>query len=143
MELKQTKSSMKPAVIEQIMVWLLIFVGFATLLFLTMEYAAIVRLKSNNDTLAQQGARLIALGKSNADIAAALNTMKVSYYATIDADDIVCTEVVDTSYQIILNVTSTYTDAKVLTISDITAKAATFNETNSNEITCDIVLSNN
>lgn len=144
MEKKQLKNNMKPAVIDQILLWMIIIVTFATLLFIIVDYAAIIRLKSNNDILAQIGARMVSLGRTDAEVAASLNNIKSKYYATIDADDISCAEVTATTYQVVFNVTSTFTNTKVLTFNDtIQARVAAFNEQGSNEVTCDLTLTNN
>ncbi|NQY94730.1 MAG: hypothetical protein HRT43_11230 [Campylobacteraceae bacterium] len=144
MESKKLKSNMKTAIVDQILLWVVLLVGFVTLLFITVDYSAVMRLKNNNDTLAQQGARLIALGKTNDEVAESLNNIKNVFYADISGGDITCEEVTATSYQVIFNVISTYDDAKILTISDsIYAKVAVFNESNSNEITCTLTMTNN
>jgi len=144
MKYKNQKSSMKPAIVDEILLWTVLIVGFATLLFITTDYASILRLKSNNDALAQQGARMKALGRTDDEIATSLNNIRNVYYAQIAEDDISCVEVVDTSYQVVFNVNSAYTNTKILTFDDlIYAKAAAFNETNSNEITCTLTLNNN
>ena len=135
---------MKTAIVDQILLWVVLLVGFVTLLFITVDYSAVMRLKNNNDTLAQQGARLIALCKTNDEVADSLNNIKNVFYADVSGGDITCEEVTATSYQVIFNVISTYDDAKILTISDsIYAKVAVFNESNSNEITCTLTMTNN
>jgi len=143
-ESKKQKNNMKPAIVDQILLWLVLLVGFVTLLFITIDYSSVMRLKNNNDTLAQQGARMIALGKTNDEVAESLNNIKNIYYADVSGGDITCVEVTATSYQVIFNVVSTYTDARILTISDsIFSKVAVFNESDSNEITCTLTMTNN
>ena len=144
MPAKTLKNNTRNAVVDQILLWMVLLIGFVTLLFITIDYSKLMRLKSNNDTLAQQAARLIALGRDTTEVAESLNNLKNVYYAEIAADDITCTEVTATNYQVIFNVVSAYSDTKVLTFNDsIYSKVAVFNETNSNEVTCTLVLSNN
>jgi len=77
-------------------------------------------------------------------IADSLNNIKNKYYANISAEDIICAEVNDITYQVIFNVVSTYTNTKVLTFDDsIYSRVVVFNEVNSNEVTCTLTLSNN
>ncbi len=141
---QQQKNNMKPAVVDQILLWMVIFIAFVTLLFITVDYSALIRLKSNNDSLAKQGARMIALGRTTDETADSLNNIRNNYYSTIAGADISCIEVVATDYQVIFNVISTYTDTKILVFGDdIHAVAATFNETTANEITCTLNLTNN
>jgi len=143
-ESKKIKNNMRAAVVDQILLWTVLLIGFVTLLFITIDYSSIFRLKNNNDTLAQQGARMIALGKTNDEVAVSLNNIRNVYYAEIAGTDITCAEVTATSYQVIFNVISTYDEAKVLTMDDsIYSKVAVFNETDSNEITCTLTLANN
>jgi len=144
MQVKLVKNNMRKAVVDQILLWMVILIGFVTLLFITIDYSAVMRLKGNNDTIAELGARLVALGRSNDVIADSLNNIKSTYYADIVGDDIVCNELGANSYQVIFNVVSSYDDTKVLTFNDsINSKTAVFNETNSNEITCTLELSKN
>jgi len=144
MEIKKQKNNLKPAIVDQILLWMVLLIGFVTLLFITIDYSAILRLKSNNDTIARQAVRLIALGRTNVEVSDSLNNIRNSYYAAIAEGDISCDEVVETNYQVIFNVSSTYTDATLMTFNDnILSKAAAFNETNSNQITCTLTLSKN
>ena len=144
MEKVKPKNNLKKAVVDQILLWTVLFVGFVTLLFITIDYSSILRLNNNNDALAQQGARMIALGLENDEVATSLNNLRNDYYAVITEADINCVEVTDTSYQVIFNVISTYEDAKVLTFeNNINASSSSFNETSSNEITCTLTLSKN
>ncbi len=141
---QQQKNNMKPAVVDQILLWMVIFIAFVTLLFITVDYSSIIRLKSNNDSLAKQGARMVALGRTVDETADSLNNIRNNYYSAITGGDISCVDVVATDYQVIFNVISTYTDTKILVFSDdIHAVAATFNETSANEITCTLNLNNN
>ncbi|PHS57982.1 MAG: hypothetical protein COB17_04600 [Sulfurimonas sp.] len=144
MLVKKLKNNMREAVIDQILLWMVLLIGFVSLLFITIDYSTIIRLKSNNDTLAQQAARLVALGRDTDMIADSLNNIKNKYYANISAEDIICAEVNDITYQVIFNVVSTYTNTKVLTFDDsIYSRVVVFNEVNSNEVTCTLTLSNN
>ena len=137
METIKIKNNMKPAIVDQIVLWIVMFLGFVTSLFMIVDYSSIMRIKSDNDTLAQQGARMIALGKTNSEVTTTLNNMRNQYYAVISDADITCDEVVASSFQVIFNVVSTYSDTKVLTFTNtINSKVAAFNEINENEITC-------
>lgn len=138
-------TSKKKAVVDQILLWMTLIVGFVTLFFMVIDYAAIARVKANTDLLAQYGVRMIALGRDDADIASSMNNMKVDYFADIAGTDIVCSETVATTgvneYQVVLTVTATYTNTRVITYNDtIQSKIAAFNETNSNFINCTLAL---
>lgn len=135
---------MKPAVLDQMVLWMVLFISFVILLFIVIDYSAIIRMKNNTDVLAHYGSRMIALGNTEADVATKLNNIKIDYFATIAGADINCNTAnaaADEEYQVVFTVTSTYTDAKVLTFTDtITSKVATFNEKSSDYITCTLAL---
>lgn len=146
MEIKQ-KNNMKPAILDHIILWMILFVSFVILLFIVIDYSAVVRVKNNTDILAHYGARMAALGADETDIATKLNNIKIPYFDTIVAADVNCTTSIpaaDEEYQIVFTVTSNYNDAKLLTITDdITSRVATFNERSSDYITCDLDLRKN
>lgn len=137
-------NKMKKAVIDQILLWLILFISFVTLLFMILDYSAIVRLKGNTDILAQYGSRMVSLGNTDAEVADKLNAIKISYFNTIAASDIVCTTSTATTaneYQVVFNVTSTYNEAKVLKFNNtIYSNVATFNEQSSEYISCSLAL---
>jgi len=131
-------------VIDQLLLWIVLFLGFVGLFFMVIDYSALMRLKGYNDTLAQYGARMISLGHSTDEVATSLNNIRNSYYGVIDGSDIVCDEVDTSSFQVIFKVLSTYEDAKVLSINEtINSRFVAFNEINGNEITCTLTMSNN
>ena len=82
---------MKKAVVDQILLWTVIFVSFVTMLFVVIDYSMIMRMKGNVDIMSQYSARMIAIGKTDAEIATQLNSMKLSYFSNIVASDISCT----------------------------------------------------
>ena len=132
---------MKKALIDQILVWTILLVGFITLLFMILDYSSIVRLKNNIDTLALYGVRLIAIGRESDKIIESLNRIKNKYYTTIVSTDLVCDEVWSLNFRATFHVIGTYSDAKILTFdSDILGKASAFNEKNETEITCTLTL---
>ncbi len=140
------RKNKKDAYVDQILLWMMMFVGFVTIFFLVLDYSTIVRIKNNTDMLAQFGARMIALDRSNASIAQSMNNMKISYFADIAAGDINCTTTASTpgvnEYQVVLTITSTYTQSRVMNFNDtIESKMATFNEINSDFIDCTLSLS--
>lgn len=135
----------KKAFIDQILLWMVILIGFITIFFIIIDYSVIARLKSNMDLMSKYSTRMISLDKDYDDIAASLNNMKASYFAAILSSDIVCTEELPISgvneYQVLVNITSKYNNSSILSFTDtISSKVAAFNEKNANFINCTIAL---
>ena len=140
MEQKQ-KNKMIPALIDQVMMWMIIFVSFVVILFMVIDYSSIMRIKGNVDIMAEYAARMIALGKSEDEVATNLNNMKNSYFANISGANISCSSSTTETYQVIFNITGLYDDVKVLNIqNDIASKRVVFNEVSSDQIECNLVL---
>ena len=135
------KANMKKAVVDQIMLYMVLFTAFVSSLFLVIDYSAIMRVDSSNDTLAQYGARLKGLGIDDSEIIENLNRIKNNYFAEIVDHDLDCeTDDKIENYRVIFNVESTYKDSHVLTIKDITSTMSAFNEMSSSQITCTLTL---
>ena len=140
METKKVKK-MVPAVIDQLMMWIMIFVSFVGILFLVIDYSLIMRIKGNIDLISQYSARMIALGKTEDETATAINNIKLSYFATVSGGSIVCTTDAIGTYQVIFNVTGSYVDTKILAQQNsLVSKKVVFNEVSSDEITCNLTL---
>ena len=135
----------KKAFIDQILLWMVILIGFITIFFIIIDYSVIARLKSNMDLMSKYSTRMISLDKDYDDIAASLNNMKASYFASILSSDIVCTEELPSNgvneYQVLVNINSKYNNSSILSFTDtISSKVAAFNEKNANFINCTIAL---
>lgn len=143
--MKTKKVNMKDAVIEQIMLWLVLVSIFVTFLFFVIEYSTVLRIKDNADALADYGARMVALGKTEAETATGLNNIKLSSMATITDVSITCTEDAATSnYQVQFSVNATFTgtfygDAA----NNIRSKSVVFNESSDLEKSCTLALTFN
>ena len=141
METKKVKK-MVPAIIDQMMMWMIIFVGFVVLLFLVVDYSMVMKIKGNIDLMSEYSARMVSLGNTNDDIATKLNSMKLSYFSDIAGGDISCDTPVDSNaYQVIFNITGLYTDTNILDPQNsIISRRVVFNEIDSNTIECYLTL---
>ena len=140
METKQ-KSKMKKAIVEHIMLWTTIFVSFVVILFLTVDYSMVMRMKGNTDLMSQYAARMMAIGKSEDEIATGLNGMRVNYFTSVTGSDITCTTTENGTFKVIFNVVGLYTDTNILTSRDsFTSTSAVFNELSTDEIECSLTL---
>ncbi len=137
----KTNDNMKHAYIENILLWMVMFIGFAGLLFLVINYATIIRVKDNMDAISDYGALRISkdgLILDTTQFSNKLNNMKVSAIGTIDATlgvDMNCTTVADSGYQVIFITQTTNTSYKFFN-SQLKSKRAVYNESNSNSVTC-------
>ena len=133
---------MTPAIVDQIMLWTVIFVSFVVILFLVIDYSMIMRIKGNLDLLSQYSARMMAIGTQKEDIVAQLNNIKLSYFADIVSDDITCITSNTGTYQIIFNVNGLYDSTNILNPQNaLSSKSVVFNEINSDELECTLTLS--
>lgn len=138
------KNNMKPAYIENVILWMVMFVGFATMFFFVIDYSTIVKVKDNMDALSDYGANIIAR-QGISDISTELNDMKVARINTISAGDLSCASVADTppTFQVIF-ITETTNNSIEFYSNKLTSRRVVFNETNSNTVTCtlQVTLSN-
>lgn len=132
-------SSMKTAIVDQIILWIVLFIIFVSFLFFVIEYSNAVKVKDNTDAIADYAARMVSLNRSESDILTGINgSIKSEYFN--DVSSINCTEDTTTSnYQVIVNVTTTMTN-DFLTSSNVHSRAVVFNENGEFEKECDIAL---
>lgn len=144
---------MKPAYIEQVLLWLTIFVGFVTLLFIIIEFSNITRIQGNMDLMADAGAQMKSLGVEDVNVSASLNKIKKPYFNDIVADGsspdsvLECVDTGNDTYQIIFIVTGTYDDTNIFPTQNLTTKRVVYNiedlsdiGDNSAEIECTLTL---
>lgn len=133
----------KPAYVENIILWIVIFVGFATLFFFIVEYSVTLKVIDKVNSLSDYGARSIALGKTENDTVTGLNQIKGSTFNTITVGNLTCTETTGTeNYQVIFNTYTTYENNFLSGqgANNIHAKKVTFNEISSTEKICDLYI---
>ena len=134
--------NMKKAVIDQIILWIVLFVIFVGFLFFVIDYSNAIKVKDNSDAIADYVARMVALNKTDADIVTGANKIKDSYFATIQDGDLVCTS--DTSianHQVIMNVyTTLVNDFLPVGNNNIHAKTIVFNESSEFQKECSLTL---
>ena len=134
---------MRPAYIENILLWMIMFIGFVTLFFTILDYASVLRIKDNMQGLSDYGARMVSLDKSTSTIVDGLNELKVNGISTIASGNLVCTtDAAQDNYQVIFITQTTYTNT-VFTeggVNNLVAKTVVFNETSSDERTCTLTV---
>lgn len=136
------KNNMKSAVVDQMLLWIILITVFASFLFFIINYSVALRIKDNVDSLTDYGARMVALGRSDAEVVAGLNNIKLSSMADIQEADLNCVENADSNYQVEFNVLATY-DSTFFEAgaNNVQGRAVVFNEVSDLEKVCSLTLS--
>uniref|UniRef100_UPI0040485FCB hypothetical protein n=1 Tax=Aliarcobacter sp. TaxID=2321116 RepID=UPI0040485FCB len=139
------KTNMKKAVVDQIILWIVLFITFVSFLFFILDYSNAMKVKDNVDALSDYIARMVALNKPESEIVTGANTIKDNYIATIQEGDLICN--IDTSisnYQVIINTYATLTNSFLPIANDnVHSKTVVFNESSEFEKECSLTLSFN
>lgn len=137
-----SKTTMKKGVIDQIILWIVLFIVFVGFLFFIIDYSNAIKVKDNTDALADYVARMTALSKDEADILAGANTIKDDYVATITADNLNCVQNnALANHQVIVNVFATLVN-NFLPVgnNNVHSKAVVFNEGSEFQTECTLTL---
>ena len=141
--MKTEHVNMKDAIVENIILWVILFVSFATLLFFSVEYSTSLRVIDKANALSDYGARAVSLGKSDSEVVDGLNQIKGDSFNTITTGNLTCTENVGTeNYQVEFNTYTTY-ENNFLTnqgTNNIRGKRVVFNEVSSTEKVCNLYI---
>ena len=143
MNTKIKKGQTKDAFVDQIILWIVLFTIFVSLLFFTIDYSNAIKVKDNADAIADYTARMLALEKSDALIVEGINTnIKDDYFQDITESSIVCTE--DTSvsnHQVIVNIYATLVNGFLpISNNNVHARTVVFNERSEFKKECSITL---
>ncbi|RXJ76373.1 hypothetical protein CRV03_09730 [Arcobacter sp. F155] len=143
--MKNFEQNKKPAVVDQILLWIVLFIIFVGFLFFVIDYSNAMKVKDNSDALADYTARMVALGKTDAEVVEGLNNIKDDYIATISEADLNCVEdLASTNYQVIVNIYATLNNSFLPVANDnVHSRTVVFNEASEVEKECSITLSFN
>lgn len=139
------KKQMKKAAIENIFVWIVLFVGFATFFFFIIDYATILRVKDNMQALSDYGANYVAINGVGDNISTSLNDIKANSINSISADtNSICNEVTNSplDYQVVFTTQTTNNSYKFYG-KKLSATTAVFNQQSGNTITCTLNITLN
>lgn len=135
---------MKQAAIDQILLWLVLLTIFVSFLFLVIDYSVALRIKDNVDALADYGSRLVALGRTDAEVVAGMNNVKLTSMATIQEADLSCTTGATSNYQVQFTVQATFSSTFFDTgANNVRGKTVVFNEISDLEKTCTVTITFN
>jgi len=140
----ENNTNMIEAVVENILLWMIMFIGFVSLFFMVLDYSKVLRIKDNMSSLSDYGARMIALNKNESDIITGLNNLKANTVANITSSNLLCnTNTSADNYQAIFNTQTTYTNSVFTTegANNITSRSVVFNEVNSSQEECTLTIS--
>ncbi len=137
--------NMKKAVVDQIILWIVLFTIFVSFLFFVIDYSNAVKVKENSDSIATYIARMISLNKSEDEIIAGVNKIKDSYFASIQSGDLICISDNTTSnYQVISNVYTTIINSFIkVGTNNVHSKIVVYNENSEFQKECSLTLSFN
>lgn len=141
---KKKNESLKKGYIENILLWMVMFIGFVTLFFFVIDYATIVRVKDNMDAISDYGSRNVAINGIGNDLSTYINDMKVNSINTVSADTTtICSSNANNAYQVIF-ITQTTNNSFKFFDSKLVSKRVVFNDDSSDTVTCtlNITLSN-
>mgnify|MGYP000070718106 CR=1 FL=1 len=138
-----SKKNMKKAAIDQIILWIVLFIIFVTFLFFVIDYSNAIKVKDNTDSVADFMARKISLDNDNTDIASLLNNVKGPYFQDIQDADISCTKSTTIeNYQVQVNIYTTLVNGFLPTGSDnVHSRVVVFNEDDKFQVICNLTLS--
>ncbi len=137
-------NNFKDAVVEQIVLWIVIFMSFVTVLFFVIDYSNAIKANENAESLSQYASRMIALNKDIDDVITGMNNIKGNHVESIQADDLSCVE--DSSIsnrQVIVNIYATLDNNFLSEGNNIHSKTVVFNESSEFQKECSLTLSFN
>jgi Flp pilus assembly protein TadG len=136
---------MKKAIIDQIILWIMLFIAFVTFLFFIIDYSNALKVKDNTDAITDYIARMVALGKPQSDIVSGANIIKDDYFANILDDELVCSsDSTISNHQVIVNVYVTLKNGFLpIGNNNVHSKTVVFNESSEFQKECSVTLSFN
>ena len=132
---------MRKAVIDQIILWIVLFVSFISIFFITIDYSMVIKIKDKSDALSSYGARTKALGEDDSDIIQGLNNVKGDFFDTISDENLTCEELATSNYQVIFTTNISFNNRFLSDGKKIYSTSSAFNEINSTDQNCSLNLS--
>jgi Flp pilus assembly protein TadG len=138
-------TNMKKAVVDQIILWIVLFTIFVSFLFFIIDYSNAMKVKDNTDAIADYIGRMVALNKNEADIIAGVNEVKDDYFVPAQVADLICnTDNTVLNHQVIINVQTTIINSFIpVGANNVHSKTVVFNESSESQKECFLTLSFN
>lgn len=142
-KLQQKKlSRMKKAAMEQMLLWIILFISFVSIFFFIIDYSNAMRIKEAASSIANFGARSKAIGATDQEVVDRINAIKNDFVATVTTGDLSCSNPGTNEYKVTFSVEATV-DISLITSNEIIQTVGAFNETSSADITCTLSISGN
>lgn len=151
----EKQKNMKAAVIEQMFMWMVIFIGFVWMFFFVLDYATAIRIKDNMDDISKFAARFVSntsnqvnMG-SNAVLITNINNINISKISNVTTGNLNCvianSAPQNTNQQCIFIVQGTYLDGFLSNqgTNNFQSKTVVYNNTNAEQITCTLNITIN
>ena len=138
-------TNMKKAVVDQIILWIVLFTIFVSFLFFIIDYSNAMKVKDNTDAIADYIGRMVALNKNEADIITGVNEVKDDYFTPAQVADLICnTDNTVSNHQVIINVQTTIINSFIPVVANnVHSKTVVFNESSESQKECFLTLSFN
>ncbi len=131
----------KPAFVENIILWIVMFISFITLFFFVLEYSNILKTHHQLSLMSDFGAKMTSRDINDIQIIEGLNRLRTQNISTITNDNLICTSHNIQNHQVIFNVSLNYRSS--FFNKNILARTVVFNETNNSQIDCTLTLRGN
>ena len=132
----------KKAVVDSILLWMVILVGFTSLFLLVTNYTHTLLIKKNVNELAEFASRSKGMGVSTESIVSSLNNMMLKNMINISAGDISCSDDagVENKREVIFTVNIPNTSKLLPSVNLITSSSSSYNDENSVIETCSLTI---
>ncbi len=140
------KTTMKKAAIENIFIWMVLFVGFATLFFFVIDYATVLRVRDNMNAISDYGANYVGVNGIGDDLTTQINAMRSNSIVQLNPSQadtsVICIPNANNQYKVIFITQTTNNSFKFYENKLITSRAV-FNQSSSDTITCTLNITLN
>lgn len=137
---------MKSAYIENVIIWMVMFIGFAITFFFIIDYGTVTRVQDNIKGLSDYGANYVSINGSTVtnDLVDGLNNLKLDKINTITAGNISCgaTPTGSSNYQVIFTTTTGNVTLEFYT-GTLEGKRVVYNEQGAADIQCTLNITLN
>lgn len=154
---REKQNKMKPAYIEQMLMWMVIFIAFVWMFFFVLNYATAIRLKDSMDDMSKFAARFIsnltstdqANVSTNQTLLDSLNNISIGMIDDVDSTDLVCaiatTSPENSNAQSIFIVQGTYTKSFLSGQGEnnVQSKTVVYNNGSAAQISCTLSVTIN
>lgn len=129
----------RPAFIEQMLMWIMIFISLIGIFFFIIDYSNILRVKETVDTITNYGVRMKAIGRTEEQLVEGMNRLN-KIFQPIQLADINCYYMGTTEHQVVFEVTTDFTNKVMTDGKQIKSYSTAFNEVTEDDVTCQLTL---